>query len=90
MEIIIAIIGAVTGITGAITGILDVVITKGQAKAQDRSDRMAFLKERIFDTSIPKDLRLPFYEEYISMQGNGTAVKFWQLEEARERAAAIK
>jgi hypothetical protein len=31
-----------------------------------------------------------YKEEYISMKANGTAVKFWQLEEARERAAAIK
>jgi hypothetical protein len=51
---------------------------------------MAFLTDRIFDVSIPRELRLPFYEEYISMKGNGTAVRFWLMEETREKAAAIK
>ena len=90
MEIIIAVIGAITGITGAITGILAVIITRRQAKVQARSDRMAFLTDRIFDTSIPRELRLPFYEEYISMKGNGTAVRFWLAEEIRERATLSK
>jgi len=45
-----------------------------------RSNRLAFLSDRIFDISIPRELRLPFYEEYISMKGNGTAVKFWLME----------
>ena len=87
---ILGIIGAVTGITGAITGILAVIITKGQAKVQARSERMAFLTDRIFDVSIPRDLRLPFYEEYISMKCNGTAVRFWLAEEIKERAALSK
>jgi hypothetical protein len=46
----------------------------------DRLVRLAFLSDRIFDISIPKNLRQPFYEEYISMKGNGTAVKFWLME----------
>jgi hypothetical protein len=46
----------------------------------DRSERLAFLSDRIFDISIPRNLRQPFYEEYISMKGNGTAVKFWLME----------
>ena len=93
---ILAIIGAITGITGAITGILAVVVTKGQVKAQARSDRLAFLADRIFDTFIPRELRLPFYEEYISMKGNGTAVRFWLMEgnsypsDTREKAAISK
>jgi hypothetical protein len=61
-----------------------------QHARNQRSDRLAFLADRIFDISIPRELRLPFYEEYISMKGNGTAVKFWLMEETRERAAAIK
>jgi hypothetical protein len=51
----------------------------GQAR-NDRSERLAFLSDRIFDISIPRNLRQPFYEEYISMKGNGTAVKFWLME----------
>jgi hypothetical protein len=46
----------------------------------DRSERLTFLSDRIFDISIPRNLRQPFYEEYISMKGNGTAVKFWLME----------
>ena len=50
-----------------------------------RSDRLIFLADRIFDSTIPRELRLPFYEEYISMKGNGTAVRFWLLEAEREK-----
>jgi predicted hydrolase (HD superfamily) len=46
----------------------------------ERSERLVFLSDRIFDISIPRNLRQPFYEEYISMKGNGTAVKFWLME----------
>ena len=56
-----------------------------QAQEKARNDRLMFLADRIFDSSIPRDLRQPFYEEYISMSGNGTAVKFWLLEGERER-----
>jgi hypothetical protein len=51
----------------------------------DRADRLAFLSDRIFDISIPRNLRQPFYEEYISMKGNGTAVKFWLMEGEMEK-----
>jgi len=50
-----------------------------------RNNRLMFLADRIFDSSIPRELRQPFYEEYISMKGNGTAVRFWQLEGEREK-----
>ena len=55
------------------------------AVRQKRNDRLTFLADRIFDSSIPRELRQPFYEEYISMKGNGTAVRFWQLEGEREK-----
>ncbi|MDR0495140.1 MAG: hypothetical protein LBG95_05895 [Treponema sp.] len=88
---ILAVIGAITGILGLLVSVLlTVLVTRWQVKVQARSDRMAFLADRIFDISIPRELRLPFYEEYISMKGNGTAVKFWLMEETREKAAAIK
>ena len=50
-----------------------------------RNNRLTFLADRIFDSTIPRELRLPFYEEYISMKGNGTAVRFWLLEGEREK-----
>jgi hypothetical protein len=56
-----------------------------QAQEKARSDRLTFLADRIFDSSIPRELRQPFYEEYISMKGNGTAVRFWLLEGEREK-----
>jgi len=56
-----------------------------QKQEQARNNRLMFLADRIFDSSIPRELRQPFYEEYISMKGNGTAVRFWQLEAEREK-----
>ena len=56
-----------------------------QKQEKARSDRLMFLADRIFDSSIPRELRQPFYEEYISMKGNGTAVRFWLLEGEREK-----
>jgi hypothetical protein len=58
-----------------------------QKQEKARSDRLMFLADRIFDSSIPRELRQPFYEEYISMKGNGTAVRFWLLEGEREKKA---
>ena len=84
MENILGLIGAITGVLGLLVSILVVrwqanVLIREQTR-NDRSERLAFLADRIFDVSIPRDLRQPFYEEYISMKGNGTAVKFWLLE----------
>ena len=73
MESILALIGAITGIFG-------LALAAFVAVKQKRSDRLTFLADRIFDISIPRNLRQPFYEEYISMKGNGTAVKFWLME----------
>ena len=56
-----------------------------QKQEKARNDRLMFLADRIFDSSIPRELRQPFYEEYISMKGNGTAVRFWLLEGEREK-----
>jgi hypothetical protein len=58
-----------------------------QKQEKVRNDRLMFLADRIFDSSIPRELRQPFYEEYISMKGNGTAVRFWLLEGEREKKA---
>jgi len=55
------------------------------AVRQKRTNRLMFLADRIFDPTIPRELRLPFYEEYLSMGGNGTAVKFWLIEGEKEK-----
>jgi hypothetical protein len=91
MENTLGIIGTITGVLGLLVSVASVLVAvhvvKWQAKVQARSDRMAFLADRIFDISIPRELRQPFYEEYISMKGNGTAVKFWLLEGEKEKKA---
>jgi hypothetical protein len=90
MENISGFIGAITGVTALLVSVL---VVRWQAKVQARSDRMAFLSDRIFDVSIPRNLRQPFYEEYISMKGNGTAVKLWLMEgemEKKKQAASGK
>jgi len=56
-----------------------------QKQEMAKTNRLMFLADRIFDSSIPRELRQPFYEEYISMKGNGTAVRFWLLEGEREK-----
>ena len=93
MESTLIIVSIIAGIIGTITGVLGLVLavfaTKRQAQEQERqkrNDRLMFLADRIFDSSIPRELRQPFYEEYISMKGNGTAVKFWLLEGPRVEA----
>jgi len=58
-----------------------------QKKETERTNRLIFLSDRIFDPTIPRELRLPFYEEYLSMGGNGTAVKYWLIEGEREKKA---
>jgi hypothetical protein len=82
VSIIGGIIGTITGVSGLALGIIN---TNRQAKEQARNNRLMFLADRIFDSSIPRELRQPFYEEYISMKGNGTAVRFWLLEGEREK-----
>jgi hypothetical protein len=43
----------------------------------EREGRKAFLAGVIMDTSIPRENRIPFYEEYISLGGNGPVLKLW-------------
>ena len=94
MEGILGVIGAVTGVLGLLVSI---IVVRWQAKEHTkemeteraeriRTERLNFLADRIFDIFIPRDLRLPFYEEYISMKGNGTAVRFWLAEESKQKA----
>ena len=82
MEMILGVIGTITGVLGLFFA---VYTNKRQAQELARTNRLTFLADRIFDSSIPRELRQPFYEEYISMKGNGTAVRFWLLEGEREK-----
>ena len=96
MENTLGLIGTIIGALGfalaVFIAVRQVQVEKMQAKEREilaqekaRSDRLTFLADRIFDSSIPRELRQPFYEEYISMKGNGTAVRFWLLEGEREK-----
>ena len=78
MELVIALIGAFTGIAGLILGCIVAI-------RQAKNERMAFLSNVIFDTTIPRESRQPFYDEYIAKRGNGTVVKFWLLEGERDK-----
>jgi len=75
---IVSLIGGMCGIAGFALGIIATV-------KQKKTNRLMFLADRIFDPTIPRELRLPFYEEYLSIGGNGTAVKFWLIEGEREK-----
>jgi len=89
MESTLIIVSIIAGIIGTITGVLGLTFTvisnKRNAQELARNNRLMFLSDRIFDPTIPRELRLPFYEEYLSMGGNGTAVKFWLIEGEREK-----
>jgi hypothetical protein len=87
MENTLGIIGTITGVLGLFLAIFATIRQAKAEERQKRSDRLTFLADRIFDSSIPRELRQPFYEEYISMKGNGTAVRFWLLEGEREKKA---
>jgi len=78
-------IGTIIGTLGFALAVFIAVRQVQTEIRQKRSDRLIFLADRIFDTTIPRELRLPFYEEYISMKDNGTAVRFWLLEGEREK-----
>ena len=78
MVLIIALIGAFAGIAGMVLACIVAV-------RQPKNDRLAFLSNVIFDTTIPRESRQPFYDEYIAKRGNGTVVKFWLLEGQRDK-----
>jgi len=85
MENILSVLGTIIGVLGFFLAVFIAIRQVQSEERQKRNDRLMFLADRIFDSSIPRELRQPFYEEYISMKGNGTAVRFWQLEGEREK-----
>jgi len=85
MENILVIVSIIVGMCGIAGFVLGIINSIRQTKEQARTNRLMFLADRIFDPTIPRELRLPFYEEYLSMGGNGTAVKFWLIEGEREK-----
>ena len=113
MELILGLIGTITGVFALITSIVTTLILYYKQKRekeelerrherekeelerrqaelerkQDEKDRLAFLSNVIFDTTIPRESRQAFYDEYISKQGNGPVVRFWLLEGAKEKIA---
>ena len=103
--IIVSIIAGIVGTITGVLGLTFTVISnkknaqemewqkqemERQKKEMEKTNRLMFLADRIFDPTIPRELRLPFYEEYLSMGGNGTAVKFWLIEGEREKKTIRK
>ncbi|GBU28176.1 hypothetical protein R84B8_01734 [Treponema sp. R8-4-B8] len=78
MEGILATVGAITGVLGLALAVFVTV-------RQNRNDRLNFLSNVIFDTTIDRESRQPFYDEYIAKKGNGTVVKFWLIEGKKQR-----
>jgi len=98
VSIIAGIVGTITGVLGLTFTVIsnkrnaqEMEIQRQemerQKKEMAKTNRLMFLADRIFDPTIPRELRLPFYEEYLAMGGNGTAVKFWLIEGEREKKA---
>ena len=77
----------VLAIVGAITGVMGLALAIFVAVKQSRNDRLAFLSNVIFDTTIDRASRQPFYDEYIAKKGNGTVVKFWLIEGRKDQLA---
>jgi len=78
----------ILAVVGAITGVLGLLLAVFVAIRQNRNDRLAFLSNVIFDTTIDRESRQPFYDEYIAKKGNGTVVKFWLIEGKKQREMA--
>jgi hypothetical protein len=64
-------------------------IAEQERKSAER-ERLLFLSNVIFDSSIPRESRQPFYDEYIGKGGNGTVIKFWLLEGEKEKKTLEK
>ena len=75
----------ILALVGAISGVLGLALAVFVAVRQNRNDRLAFLSNVIFDTTIDRESRQPFYDEYIAKKGNGTVVKFWLIEGKKQR-----
>jgi hypothetical protein len=72
------IVGSVIALLGLGLGQFNVWNERKQLQAfAERESRKAFLAGVIMDTSIPRENRTPFYEEYISLGGNGPVLKLW-------------
>jgi hypothetical protein len=77
-------------LVGAITGVLGLALAIFVAIRQTRNDRLAFLSNVIFDTTIDRESRQPFYDEYIAKRGNGSVFKFWLVEGKKEQTTVNK
>jgi hypothetical protein len=72
------VVGSVIALLGIGLGQFNVWNERKRSQAfVEREGRKAFLAGVIMDTSIPRENRVPFYEEYISLGGNGPVLKLW-------------
>ena len=93
MELILGVIGTITGVAALIATVVIHYryerITAEQERKNDERQRLLFLSSVIFDTSIPRESRQPFYDEYIAKQGNGPVIKFWLSEVEKEKRLLV-
>ncbi|WP_461255396.1 hypothetical protein [Treponema sp. R80B11-R83G3] len=76
---------SILALVGAFTGVLGLALAVFVAVRQNKNDRLNFLSNVIFDTTIDRESRQPFYDEYIAKKGNGAVVKFWLIEGKKQR-----
>jgi hypothetical protein len=94
MELILGLIGTITGVIALMATIViqfryERISAKQERRSEER-ERLLFLSNVIFDTSIPRESRQAFYDEYIAKKGNGPVIRFWLLEGEKEKKALEK
>jgi hypothetical protein len=65
------------GLAGVILGLFGSIFSVVLSIKQKRQSRLDFLVNIIIDEDIPRESRKIFYEEYVSLGGNGSVNKFW-------------
>jgi hypothetical protein len=87
-------IGTITGVIALIATVVIQYryerISAEQERKNAERERLSFLSNVIFDTTIPRESRQAFYDEYIAKKGNGPVVRFWLLEGEKEKKALEK
>jgi hypothetical protein len=81
IETIGIIVGIGLGLFGSLFSVIQFIsqkkIEEKREKEQKRQARLDFLVNVLIDEDIPRESRKIFYEEYVTLGGNGTINKFW-------------
>jgi hypothetical protein len=65
------------GLTGVALGLFGSIFSIVLSIKQKKQSRLGFLVNKVIDEDIPRESRKIFYEEYVSLGGNGSINKFW-------------